>query len=217
MGLLTMHLSFVKLCRTVILLVLSTIMVACVSNSSQLNNKNQELAWQKHQQELADLTAYQATGSLSYITDKTKYYGRFFIDQVSDNQYQLKLTTPVGTSLFSLTVTPYLAEFTDRNGKKYIDENVERLMMKLTGMNVPFKSLHNWFKGLSDNPAQDKLDAQGRLASTTLSQNDQNWLLTINKYDSYRFANKTIDLPHSIDLSNTNDTLKMTINNWKIN
>lgn len=192
-------------------------MTACVNNSQNLTGDKQQIAWQKHQQQLSNLTKYQATGSLSYITTKTKYYGRFYLNQTSDNEYQLKLTSPIGTSIFSLTVTPYLAELTTQNGKKYTDENVERLMSQLTGMDIPFKSLHNWFKGLSDNPSQDKLDSNGRLAKTTLPQNNQNWLLTINKYSTYRFANQNIELPYSIDLNNKNDILKLTINNWKIN
>ncbi|WP_392562445.1 lipoprotein insertase outer membrane protein LolB [Orbus sturtevantii] len=183
----------------------------------KFDEQSQQTARQNHQHALSTLVAYQATGSMSYITSSSKYYGRFFINQFSDNQYQLKLTTPVGSPIFSLTVTPYLAELTDRDGKKYTDENVERLMAKLTGMDIPFKSLHNWFKGLSNNLNQDKWDAQGRLATTTLSQDNQNWLLTISKYTTYRLANKNIDLPARIEMVNKNNRLKMTINNWKLN
>ncbi|WP_392563983.1 lipoprotein insertase outer membrane protein LolB [Orbus wheelerorum] len=211
-----MHL-LVKFYNIIVLFLIVTLITACSNTGLGLNQKSQQTANEKHQQQLSNLTAYQAIGSLSYVTDRSKYYGRFFINQISDNQYQLKLTTPVGTSIFSLTVTPYLAELTDRDGKKYTDENVERLMTKLTGMNIPFKSLHNWFKGMSNNLATDKFDAQGHLIKTTLPQDDQKWLLTINKYNSYPLANNTIYLPASIELVNKNNKLKMTINNWKLN
>ncbi|RKS87603.1 outer membrane lipoprotein LolB [Orbus hercynius] len=200
--------------RAIVMLLIGALLVAC---ANQPNEQSQQLANKSHQAALSQLINYQATGSLSYITDSTKYYGRFFINQISDNQYQLKLTTPVGTSIFSLTVTPYLAELTDRNGKKYTDENVERLVAKLTGMNIPFKSLHNWFKGVSDNPSKDILDSKGRLSKTMLMQDNQTWLMTITKYDTYSFANKTIDLPAVIELTNQQNQLKMTINNWKLN
>jgi len=211
-----MHL-LVKFYKIIVLFLIVILIAACSSSQQKFNEKNQQTAREKHQQELSNLTAYQAIGSLSYITNSSKYYGRFFINQISDNQYQLKLTTPVGTSIFSLTVTPYLAELIDKDGKKYTDENVERLMTKLTGMNIPFKSLHSWFKGMSNEPNKDKLDAKGRVIKTTLLQSNQDWLLTINRYDSYNIANKNIDLPASIDLVNKDNKLKMTINNWKLN
>lgn len=210
-----MHL-FIKFYRAITLSCIAVMMIACTSIPKDLTPESQQNAWKTHQQSLSHLTAFQANGSLSYVSGSTKYYGRFFINQATDNEYQLKLTTPVGTSMFSLTVTPYLAELTDKDGKKYIDENVDRLMAKLTGMNIPFKSLHNWFKGYSDNPQNDMLDSQGRLFKTTLSQSNQNWLLTIAKYETYRANNNSLDLPSSIELSNKNDKLKVTINHWKI-
>lgn len=211
-----MHL-FIKFYRAIILSSVTLMMIACTTTPKDLTPENQQIAWKMHQQSLSHLTTFQANGSLSYVSGSTKYYGRFFINQASDNEYQLKLTTPVGTSMFSLTVTPYLAELTDKDGKKYIDENVDRLMARLTGMNIPFKSLHNWFKGYSDNPKNDILDSQGRLFKTTLSQSNQSWLLIIAKYETYRAYNTSLDLPSSIELTNKNDTLKVTINHWKIN
>lgn len=208
-----MHRLF-KYYRFVVIVMISIVITACVNNSQDSNNL---LAWQKHQKELTNLTHFQATGSLSFVTDKTKYYGRFFINQTAENEYQLKLTSPVGTSIFSLMVTPYLAELTDNNGKKYIDENVERLMARLTGMDIPFKSLHHWFKGGSDNPNKDKFNSQGLLTQTTIEQDDQQWLLSITKYKTYKYNHKNIELPANIQLTNKQDQMKITINNWTIN
>lgn len=188
-----------------------------MNNAHNQNSDDPIVARQQHQQQLTDLSAFQATGSLSYITDKTKYYGRFLINQTSANQYQLKLTSPLGSTIFSLMVTPYMAELTDKDGNKYTDQNVERLMVKLTGMDIPFSSLHNWFKGLSNNPQLDKYDSKGLLTQTTLIQDSQQWQLLINRYHTYKNRNKNIELPTSIQLTNKQDQLKITINDWKIN
>lgn len=208
---------FIKFYRFISLLMIALMMVACTNTTSQLSNENKQQALQRHQRELSTLTHFQATGSLAYIAEKTKYYGRFLITQHANDNYQLRLTTPVGTTMFSLVVTPKFAELTDNKGDKYKDTNVEYLMMKLTGMNIPLTSLHNWFKGYSNNINQDKIDSQGRLVNTTLTQDKQNWRLIINRYNAYHFANKQVDLPTSIELNNNNDTLRLTINNWILN
>lgn len=208
---------FNKFYRFIGLLLITMMIIACSNTTSQLTGESKQQAWQRHQQELSTLTHFQATGSLAYIADKTKYYGRFFIAQQANDNYQLRLTTPVGTTMFSLMVTPQLAELTDNKGNKFQDTNVEYLMAQLTGMNIPLTSLHSWFKGYSNNINQDKIDAQGRLVNTTLTQDNQNWRLMINRYNVYHVANKQVDLPTSIELTNNDNTLRLTINNWMFN
>ena len=205
--------SFTHYCAFILL---SFIVISC-TNTNPTKQQNALENWQTRQQQLSQITTFQVNGSIAYFSKSTKHYGRFFIAQTNNENYRLKLTSPIGTTIFSLEVKPTIAIFTNNDGKTYKDYNVERLIDRLTGIKMPLKSLHQWLKGLSSNPQYDQIDNQGRLINTQLTQNDQTWAITINKYATYSQRNNAIDLPANIELKQKNDIARFTINNWVLN
>lgn len=204
--------------KLIFIILLAFLSVACVTRSiPNVSKQEQESLWANRQLDLAQITAFQASGSLTYFSEETRHYGRFFIQQQRPNEYQLKLTTPIGTSIFSLIVTPYLAELTDNDGNQYIDENVERLMLRLTGIDMPLNMLHNWLIGLSNDKLNDLIDEEGRLIKTNLQQNGQIWDVSISKYSTAQSSNRKIDLPAIIELTKPQSKVQLKINNWKLN
>lgn len=200
-----------------IIVLFSVIASACITNQHANDNQEPAVLWQQHQHDLMKINTFQLNGSLAYFSAKTRYYGRLFINQSAPNTYDIKLTSPVGTSIFSLVVTPYMAELTDSDGAKYRDENVEQLVDRLTNMKIPLKALSQWLIGFADNSANDQINTSGLLYKTTLNQANQTWNMTISKYTTARLANNTIELPSVIELVNHDDKLRLTINNWKLN
>lgn len=200
------------------LLLFMLFLSGCQTSSPQEQASIQQ-QWQQHQQELTKISAFQANGSLAYISDTTKSYGRFLIIQSAPNNYEIKITTPVGSSLVTLITQPGYSELIDKNGKRYADQDVENLMFRLTNINIPLKSLHNWLKGLSDNPTADKLDKSGRLASTEflqdkgLQQNNR-WNLKITHYMTRNYKNSPIDLPATLELTHKDERVRVKIDNW---
>lgn len=190
----------------------SLYLVACTSTNTPIKSDNPAESWAAHQVELKQINTFQVNGSLAYFSDKTKHYARFYLNQKSTNDYELKLTTPLGSSFMTLVAKPTYAQLIDQHGQKYNGQNVEQLLSQLTGMNIPLKSLHDWLIGLSDNPDSDKIDQYGRLKQTELQHNNINWQIVIS---SYTTKGKT-DLPTQIELTHQDERIKLKMNNWTL-
>ncbi len=193
--------------------ILPFILSACQTTKYQ-TNVSVEQQWQNHKQVLAQINSFQVNGIIAHIGTKTKSYGRFLITQQSENYYDVKLTTPVGTNILTLKAEPNYAELIDNNGARYQDINVELLMKKISNVNIPLNSLHNWLKGFSDDSQADKIDSSGRLSSTSFMQNNNKWSLKISSYSTYNYKNKKIDLPAIIELSHDDELIRLKISNW---
>ncbi|WP_294912560.1 lipoprotein insertase outer membrane protein LolB [uncultured Gilliamella sp.] len=199
--------------KYVFIFILPFILSACQTTKYQ-TNVSVEQQWQNHKQVLAQINSFQVNGSIAHIETKTKSYGRFHITQQSENYYDVKLTTPVGTNILTLKSEPNYAELIDNNGVRYHDVNVELLMKKISNVNIPLNSLHNWLKGFSDDSQADKIDSSGRLSSTSFMQNNNKWSLKISSYATYTYKNKKIDLPAIIELSHDDELIRLKISNW---
>lgn len=199
--------------KYVFIFILPFILSACQTTKYQ-TNVSVEQQWQNHKQVLAQINSFQVNGSIAHIGTKTKSYGRFLITQQSENYYDVKLTTPVGTNILTLKAEPNYAELIDNNDVRYHDVNVELLMKKISNINIPLNSLHNWLKGFSDDSQADKIDSSGRLSSTSFMQNNNKWSLKISSYATYTYKNKKIDLPAIIELSHDDELIRLKISNW---
>ncbi|MWN05316.1 lipoprotein insertase outer membrane protein LolB [Gilliamella sp. Pas-s95] len=195
------------------IIVLSLFIAACQSTKSQ-NSTSVKQQWQAHQQNLQQINAFQVNGSIAYMSTKSRNYGRFLITQQSTDNYEVKLTTPVGTNILTLKAEPNYAQLIDKNGESYQDVNVENLMKKISNVNIPLNSLHNWLKGFSDNINADKLDNSGRLISTIFMQGNNKWTLKISSYTNYTYKNKEIYLPAIIELTHDDVVVRLKISNW---
>lgn len=202
--------------KFVLLFILPLMITACQTTKYQ-SNASIEQQWQSHKQILEQINSFKVNGSIAHTGTKTKNYGRFLIIQQSQDHYEVKLTTPVGTNILTLKSEPNYAELVDKNGGHYNDVNIERLMKKVSNINIPLNSLHNWLKGFSDDNQTDKLDNSGRLASTSFMQNNNKWTLKILSYATYTFKNKKVDLPAIIELSHDDELIRLKISNWTLN
>ncbi len=198
-----------------LLLLLPLLLIGC-QNTQPKNQLPAQQQWQLRQQDLKQITAFQANGTLAYFSHNGRNYVRFLINQRASDDYQIKLTSPIGTTLLSLTSVADRVELIDKDGKQYVDNNVENLMKRLSNVNIPLNSLHSWLIGLSEDSNQDKLDNAGRLASTTFMQNDNKWDLKILSYMTRNYQNKKIDLPATIELTHDDERVRLKIENWLI-
>lgn len=201
--------------KYIFLIILPLFLVACHSNKIK-NTVPIQQKWQEHQQALKQITAYKVNGSIAYFNYNSRNYGRFLIVQNSVDSYEVKFTTPVGSNIFTLKAEPNYVELIDKKGKQYTDNNVENLMKKISNINIPFDSLHDWLKGFSDNTGIDKLDDSGRLASSEFMQNDNQWNLKIPNYMTRKYKNKNIDLPSIIELTHGDERIRLKIENWVV-
>ncbi|OCG08783.1 outer membrane lipoprotein LolB [Gilliamella sp. wkB178] len=199
--------------KYILLVTLPLLLVACQSGKIK-NNTSVQQQWQAHQQDLKQVNAFQVNGSIAYFSDSSRSYGRFLIMQQAANNYEIKITTPVGTNILTLKANNNYAEMIDKNGKSYAENNVEDLMRKIANINIPLASLHNWLKGFSDDVNADKLDNSGRLVATEFMQNNNKWNLKISSYLTRSYNNKSIDLPAVIELTHGDQRVRLKIDNW---
>ncbi|OCG59585.1 lipoprotein insertase outer membrane protein LolB [Gilliamella sp. GillExp13] len=199
--------------KYIFVFILPLLITACQITKSQ-NNTSIEQQWQIRQQNLKQINTFQVKGSIAYISDKSRNYGRFLIAQQSTDNYQVKLTSPIGSNILTLNAEPNYAQLVDKDGRNYQDTNVENLMKKISNVNIPLNSLHNWLKGFSDNINTDKLDSSGRLLSTVFIQNNNIWTLKIPSYSTYTYQNKKIDLPATIELTHDDEVVRLKISDW---
>lgn len=195
------------------LIILPLLLSACHINKN-IDNATAEEQWQIHQQDLKQVVAFQVNGSIAHFSDKSRNYARFFIVQQSEEMYEIKITTPLGGNIVSLKANSDYAELIDRDGRHYTDRDVESLMRKISNINIPLNSLHNWLKGFSDDTSNIKLDNSGRLASTEFMQNANKWNLTIPNYMTRKFKSRQIDLPATIELKHDDEKIRLKIDNW---
>lgn len=195
------------------LIILPLLLSACHINKN-IDNATAEEQWQIHQQDLKQVVAFQVNGSIAHFSDKSRNYARFFIVQQSEDIYEIKITTPLGGNIVTLKANSEYAELIDRDGRHYTDRDVESLMKKISNINIPLNSLHNWLKGFSDDTSNIKLDNSGRLASTEFMQNANKWNLTIPNYMTRKFKSRQIDLPATIELKHNDEKIRLKIDNW---
>ena len=195
------------------LIILPLLLSACHINKN-IDNATAEEQWQIHQQDLKQVVAFQVNGSIAHFSDKSRNYARFLILQQSEEMYEIKITTPLGGNIVSLKANSDYAELIDRDGRHYTDRDIESLMRKISNINIPLNSLHNWLKGFSDDTSNIKLDNSGRLASTEFMQNANKWNLTIPNYMTRKFKSRQIDLPATIELKHDDEKIRLKIDNW---
>ncbi len=199
--------------KYILLVTLPLLLVACQTDKIKNTNSIQQ-QWLIHQQDLKQVNVFQVNGSIAYFNDNSRNYGRFLIIQQSADNYEIKLSTPVGTNILTLKASNNYAELIDKNGKSYSDTNVESLMSKISNINIPLDSLHNWLKGFSDDVNADKLDSSGRLVASEFMQNNNKWNLKINNYMTRSYKHKNIDLPSIIELTHGDQRIRLKIDNW---
>ncbi len=158
------------------------------------------------------LSQYQTRGSFAYLSDQKKVYARFFWQQYSPDRYRLLLTNPLGSTELDLNVQKNVVQLTDNQGKRYVSDNAEEMIRKLTGMAIPLDNLRQWMLGLPGEAGDFKLDDQYRLNSLTYQQGSQTWTVD---YQDYNNSLKP-QLPSRLELKQGDQRIKLKMDDWTL-
>lgn len=137
-------------------------------------------------------------------------------DKVSTNLYwlhsprldEMRLTSMLGTSLLSMTVTPDETKLT-ADGDTYTDDDPQRLLYRLSGWSIPVDKLPLWLTGQFEGASVIKKDAQGR-PSELLATGIQPWTIQVRSWQPDNPA-----LPKLMLVSRAGMELKVQINRWQ--
>ncbi|HHB1424684.1 TPA: lipoprotein insertase outer membrane protein LolB [Serratia odorifera] len=168
--------------------------------------------WRAHEQAVQQLSQYQTRGAFAYISDRKKVYARFFWQQYSPERYRLLLTNPLGSTELELNVQQNVVQLTDNQGKRYVSDNAEEMIRKLTGMSIPLDNLRQWMLGLPGEASDFTLDDQYRLSKLSYQQGGQSWNVDYQDYNS----DLKPQLPSRLELQQGEQRIKLKMDNWTL-
>jgi outer membrane lipoprotein LolB len=171
-----------------------------------------ELDSAQHQQKLAALQHWQIKGKFGFKSPEQKQSANLSWLQNSDD-YQLSLSTILGTSILSLQGNPQWASL-KADDETYNGASASELIWQMTGWTIPVEQLSTWIKGQSLKSDRVILSEQGwitELQPTCI--NCRGWILSFTDYQ----AVKNYWLPHKIKLTHIKNSVDVTIkiNSWE--
>lgn len=171
----------------------------------------QNIPWQKHQQQIENLTHWSFNGKVAVITAEKRHSLNIYWQQ-SGNDFHITLTTFLGGAILDLKKTPYQTFVVDKDGNQFQGDDPENLIRDLSGLIIPIKPLQQWIKGNPDS-ASFELNALNQLESLS-GKDSKNSPWSIN-YTDYRFT-EGVSLPHKLQLKHADLRLKFAISKWTI-
>lgn len=135
----------------------------CLSACSSRPPEHPVLTWPQRQQQLQQLTRYQARGSLTYRTPERSFYARFNWQQIDPNHLRWRLMHPLGQTLFLLEQQGSTVRLQDHQGQHYQGKQAEQFLKCQSSLELPLPLLAHWLIGLPTPHDQYQLDGQQRL------------------------------------------------------
>jgi len=166
-----------------------------------------------HQLSLAQQDHWLIKGKLGFKSPEKKQSANFRWQQKQD-QYQLNMTSIIGTSLLTMQGNDHSVTLI-ADDETYQDSDSSHLIWRVTGWQVPVEKLRFWVKGQHQNNDQVTVSEQGWVSQLQpICNNCENWLIN---YDNYKLVDD-IWLPHKVVLNNrlNNSQLLIKINEWDL-
>ncbi|WP_084228243.1 lipoprotein insertase outer membrane protein LolB [Pseudoalteromonas byunsanensis] len=187
-----------------ILLMFFLFLNGCAQKISPTQQQNQD--WKALLQEQ---TNWQASGKLAFLSD-TQRQSANFNWQLKDNKQQLILTSFIGTRILSLTELGKYSEL-EYDGNTYLDQDSQKLVKRLSGMDLPVAHAPAWLTGTVENDS-NQYDTYGRLTSS--SWRDEQGQLWQASYTQYSLIDE-MWLPTRINLTHNTLKIKIQLNSWQ--
>lgn len=189
------------------------LLAACTTNAPRTSTGSvTSPQWQSHEAQVKKIEQYQTRGAFAYISDRQKVYARFFWQQSTPERYRLLLTNPLGSTVMELNAQPGVVQLTDNNGKRYVSDNAETMIQKLTDMTIPLDSLRQWILGLPGDATDITLDAQHRLKSLNYTRGGVTWKVEYLNYNT----DVQPALPSQLELTQGEQRIKLKMDNWTL-
>ncbi|WP_293749076.1 lipoprotein insertase outer membrane protein LolB [uncultured Paraglaciecola sp.] len=166
-----------------------------------------------HQLSLKQQEHWSIKGKLGFKSPDKKQSANFRWQQ-TQQQYQLNLTSIIGTSLLKMQGNEEVATLV-ADDETYQDSDPSHLIWRVTGWQIPVEKMRFWIKGQHQNNDKVITSEQGWVSQLQpICNNCKNWLIN---YDNYKLIDN-IWLPHKVVLRNksNNSQLLVRINAWDL-
>jgi len=126
------------------------------------------------------------------------------------DHYHLQVTGPLGQGALQLTGDANGVTLIDSDARVYTARDVDTLLARVTGWDLPVAGLHYWVRGLSapDSAVSVTLDRQGRLQRLVQS----GWVITYQRYQTIAGN----DWPAKLNLVHDDLAVRLVIDKWQL-
>ncbi len=206
--------SIYPLFRPVLIALMAlTILFGC----AQLPDDQTNVQWQQHQQRLAKLTQFQASGKLGFISPDQRRSMNFYWQQ-NGSSSQLRLTSVFGQTLLKMVSDQQGTTIETYDEERYQSVDGEALLYQLTGLIIPLNQLDAWLIGSANYADHYTLLPTNTLASQSKKVGQRDWQVNYSSYvDTDSSDGSKIPLPNSLQLIQDQIKINLRISNWKIN
>lgn len=152
------------------------------------------------------ITSWEIRGKAMLMSQKQKGSARLFWQQ-KGNDFNISLTSQVGTHILTLSQKGDTAQLTDAQHAVYTAQDAQTLLKIRSPWYFPVDNLKTWVKGIpGENP--HKRNEKGDLSSLVAG----NWLVDFTDYKN--FANYR--LPTRITINGYDSQIRMVIQEWNL-
>lgn len=143
---------------------------------------NPRQVWKERMQSMRAIDQWELRGRLAVRTSKRGDTISMLWQREQDDHH-INLYGPMGAGRVILDLDAQGAVLRDNKGETYTDDSAERLLYRVAGWRVPFRSMQHWVLGLAapGDEYEFEVDRWGRL--TELRQNG--WHIAFEKYHYY--------------------------------
>jgi outer membrane lipoprotein LolB len=152
-------------------------------------------------------------GKIGFSSPEKKQSANFRWQQ-AQQQYQLNMTSIIGTSILKMQGDEQSVTLVT-DDETYQDSDPGHLIWRVTGWQIPVEKLRFWIKGQHQKHDKVIISEQGWVTQLQPNCNNcQNWIIN---YDNYKLIDK-IWLPHKVVLNDSlnNSQLLIRINQWDL-
>ena len=161
-------------------------------------------------QPAAAMTAWQLNGRVSLTRGEEGWHAGLYWQEQADTFY-LKVSGPLGQGGFQLNGDARGVVLVDADGQSYAAQDVDALLIQVTGWQLPVRGLRYWIRGLPEpaaGRAQETRDEAGQLVRLEQS----GW--TVN-YQRYQLVGDVL-LPAKLQLLHADIAVRIVIDQWEL-
>ena len=198
--------------RALFSLLLSSLMLSGCTNAPESITS---VEWQTHKQRLETITHFRAIGKLGYVDPEQRQSLNFFWKH-SPSMQQLRLTTLLGQTALSMTITPQGSTIETYDDQFLAGSDASQLIHRLSGLRIPVNNLSDWLLGLPTDADSFQLSSTNTLQLIEKQSGESNWNITYQRYSDIEWYEQTLPLPSKLKLNTLEVKINLLITKWNL-
>lgn len=202
-------------CKQLLSIFFIVILSACSSiKDTPVENIPLNQTINERNQQLSKLDSWTIAGKIAFINSKERHSASLHWQK----NHALETESLNLSTLFGIKILELKREKSNFNvevdGEHYQTQDLDNLIYRLTGLNLPTRAMNNWLKGIAYLPS-DKIiyNERTQLPETLTSQyNNKYWQI---KYSKYHHIG-AFQLAKQLTISQDDLRIKIVIHSWKI-